>query len=255
MVARFNDPYIVLAHKGSIWVNGGIKAEKRVAIGEKDIKLLWGMAGGHCSNPDCRSRVAVTSEKGANYLTGEMAHIIARQAQGPRGDGAGGPDTYENLVLLCPTCHTTIDKAPDDFPAEMLLEWKAQHERWVDSWSMSKRMTSTSELMKFISGLLEENRHYFEQYGPKSSIAVKDAASSAYAIWVARRLDTILPNNRKIVSALDTNADLVPDEMKKAVLLFRDHAFGYEQNQYGRLDHYQLFPASFADAVEKFKDV
>jgi hypothetical protein len=158
-------------------------------------------------------------------------------------------------VLLCPTCHTRIDKAPDDFPVDSLLEWKAQHERWVDSWSVSKRMASTWELMKFISGLLAENHHYFLEYGPKSSIATNDPASSAHAIWVARRLDTILPNNRKILSALDGNADLVPDEMKKAVVLFRDHASGYEQNQYGRLDHYQLFPASFADAVEKFKDV
>jgi hypothetical protein len=225
-----------------------------LAISELDIKLLWGGAGGHCSNPDCRSRVAITSEEGDSYLTGEMAHIIARQAKGPRGDGVGGSDSYENLVLLCPTCHTKIDKAADNFPAEMLFEWKAQHESWVDSWAVSKRMSSTSELMKYISSLLEENHHYFQQYGPKSSIAVQDPASSAYAIWVARRLDTILPNNRKIVSALDANPDLIPNEMKKDVLLFRDHATGYEQNEYGRLDHYQLFPASFAEAVEKFSD-
>jgi hypothetical protein len=226
-----------------------------VAIGERDIKLLWGLAGGHCSNPDCRDRVAIAGENGESYLTGEMAHIVARQATGPRGCGASGLDTYDNLVLLCPTCHTKIDKAPDEFPVELLLEWKAQHERWVDSWSVSTKMASTGELMKFIAGLLEENHHYFEQYGPKSSIAVADPASSAYAIWVARRLDTILPNNRKIVAALDANADLVPDEMRSIVLLFRDHAAGYEQNQYGRLDHYRLFPACFEEAVEKFKDV
>jgi hypothetical protein len=109
--------------------------------------------------------------------------------------------------------------------------------------------------MSFISALLEENQHYFTNYGPKSDVAVIDAMSSAYAIWVARRLDTILPNNRKIVSALDVNAELVPEDMGKATLLFRDHQLGYEQNAYDRLDHYQLFPAEFAELVEKHRNV
>lgn len=226
-----------------------------MAIAEKDIKQLWGLAGGYCSNPDCRRRVAITGDKGESYLTGEMAHIIARQAKGPRGDGVGGDNTYENLVLLCPTCHTKVDKAPGDFPVELLIEWKARHEAWVDSWGCAEKMKSTQELMSFISALLEENQHYFTNYGPKSDVAVIDAMSSAYAIWVARRLDTILPNNRKIVSALDVNAELVPEDMGKATLLFRDHQLGYEQNAYDRLDHYQLFPAEFAELVEKHRNV
>lgn len=226
-----------------------------MAIAEKDIKQLWGMAGGYCSNPDCRTRVAIVSDQGESYLTGEMAHIVARQGKGPRGDGVGGDNTYENLVLLCPTCHTKADKAPDDYPVEMLLDWKAQHETWVDNWSKAGQMKSTQELMTFIMGLLEESHHFFAQYGPASSVAVKDPVSSAYAIWIARRLDTILPNNRKIVAALDANAALVPSEMRTSVLLFRDHASGYEQNAYERLDHYELFPTSFAEMVGKYKNV
>lgn len=224
-----------------------------MAIAERDIKLLWGMAGGHCSNPDCRARVAVASDTGESYLTGEMAHIVARQAKGPRGDGVGGDDSYENLVLLCPTCHTKADKAPEDHPVGLLLDWKKQHEQWVDGWAASKRMATTAELMDSIAALLDENGHYFERYGPKSAVAARDPASSAYAIWLARRLDTILPNNRRIVAALDDNAQLVPDDMRKDAMLFRDHASSYELNQYERLDHYQLFPASFAEAVERHR--
>ncbi|WP_271183643.1 HNH endonuclease, partial [Novosphingobium resinovorum] len=79
--------------------------------------------------------MAEISEDGESYLTGEMAHIVARQAEGPRGDGVGGDNSYENLILLCPTCHTRIDKAPNDFPVALLQKWKADHEAWVDSWS------------------------------------------------------------------------------------------------------------------------
>lgn len=213
------------------------------------------MAGGYCSNPDCRARVAIVNENGESYLTGEMAHIVARQAKGPRSDGVGGDNTYSNLVLLCPTCHTKADKAPQDFPAEMLLNWKAQHETWVDNWAMADQMRSTPDLMAFISGLLGENRYFFDKYGPNSTVAVADPMSSAYAIWVARRLDTILPNNRKIVAALDVNAGLVPTDMNMSVLLFRDHTSGYELNAYERLDHYELFPTSFAELVERHKNV
>jgi hypothetical protein len=181
-----------------------------VAISETDIKLLWGMAGGHCSNPDCRAKVAVASKQGKSYLTGEMAHVVARQAKGPRGDGVEGDDTYENLVLLCPTSHTKVDKAPADFSVEKLFDWKRVHEHWVAGWSASTKFGSTAELMTYVATLLDENKHYFDRYGPKSAIAIADPASSAYAVWLARRLDTILPNNRKIVSALDANLCRAP---------------------------------------------
>jgi len=224
-------------------------------ITEKDIKLLWGNAGGYCSNPDCRAKVSEVGADGESYLTGEQAHIIARQAGGPRGQEGGGSNTYENLILLCPTCHTRIDKSPDGtYSIEMLLAWKVQHEAWVDSWSDCENLPSTAELMRFLIGMLDENKYYFDAYGPKSTIATKDPASSAYAIWTARKLDTLLPNNRKIVQALDVNAGLVPHEMKAAVLKFKDHARSYEQNEYGRLDHYQLFPVEFVELAKKWAE-
>jgi hypothetical protein len=219
-----------------------------VSIAEKDIKLLWGRAAGCCSNPYCRTKVSEIGTSGKSYLTGEQAHIVARQAGGPRGKEGGGSNVYENLVLLCPTCHTKIDKSPEGtYPVEMLLGWKKQHEGWVDSWSEAQKMATTAALMKFIVEKLNENRHYFDEYGPKSKIARQNPGSSAHGVWTARKLDTLLPNNRKIVRALEANASLVPAEMESAVLKFKDHAASYQQHQYGRLDHYQLFPLEFEE--------
>jgi hypothetical protein len=113
-------------------------------------------------------------------------------------------------------------------------------------------MKSTKELMELLSGLLEENKYYFDRYGPRSNEAISNPASTAFAIWVARRLDTILPNNRKILQVLDFNTGLVPTEMAGDVLAFKDHATSYEMNQYGRLEMYKLFPKSFADGVMKW---
>lgn len=224
-------------------------------IAEKDVKLLWGRAAGHCSNPDCRDKVSETNVEGGSFLTGEMAHIIARNVAGPRGGAERGANTYDNLILLCPTCHTKVDKAPAGiYPVEHILDWKAQHENWVDSWSSSKKFETTADLMQTILSLLEKNRYFFDRYGPKSDIAVQDPASSAYVIWMARRLDTLLLNNRKIVQILETNQELVPEEMAEDVLIFKDHAQGYEQHIYERLDHYTLFPEAFSEAVKKWSN-
>jgi 5-methylcytosine-specific restriction endonuclease McrA len=42
-------------------------------------------------------------------------------------DALGGPDTPENLVLLCGRCHT---EAPDVADAEYMLRWIDEHASW-----------------------------------------------------------------------------------------------------------------------------
>jgi HNH endonuclease len=42
-------------------------------------------------------------------------------------DALGGPDTPENLVLLCSNCHS---EAPDVADAEYMLRWIDAHESW-----------------------------------------------------------------------------------------------------------------------------
>lgn len=98
-------------------------------------KLLWGNAANHCSWPTCRQPLSQELEKtiGAIHV-GEEAHIVAREEDGPRGESPLTPtqrDDYSNLVLLCPTHHTLIDKAPQEYTVEFLLKTKAEHEAWV----------------------------------------------------------------------------------------------------------------------------
>jgi tetratricopeptide (TPR) repeat protein len=103
-----------------------------VAISDNDYKLLWGRAAGICSKPDCRKDLTVILENRPSYNVGEMAHIIAKKPDGPRGIAEGGSDAYDNLILLCPTCHRLVDKATEGtFPVEILHEWKAQHEQSI----------------------------------------------------------------------------------------------------------------------------
>ncbi len=65
-----------------------------------------------------------------NLYIGGMAHVFAAKDQGPRAnvqltDEERG--AFENLILLYPSCHSTIDKAPEDYPDCFLIEWKRRH--------------------------------------------------------------------------------------------------------------------------------
>jgi 5-methylcytosine-specific restriction endonuclease McrA len=71
-------------------------------------------------------------EGGRNYDLGQMAHVIAQSPAGPRGNSAGGGDAYDNLILLCPTCHREIDKTPSGvFSGFLLHSWKKEHEERI----------------------------------------------------------------------------------------------------------------------------
>lgn len=216
-----------------------------MAISEADLKLLWGRAAGICSNPNCRASLSALTKNGQAYIVGEMAHVIARQPQGPRGDGKGGNDTYDNLILLCPTCHTHADKNPNDFPADLLRGWKADWEEQVARLGSELKFKDQSEMRSYISGLLAENQEAWKTLGPRSDIASLDPASNAHLIWELRKADLIVPNNRKILNALEANRPLMSNDQQRAFAAFKNHAEGFEENQHGRLDFYPLFPESF----------
>ena len=97
-----------------------------------DVALLWGRAAGRCSAPDCGVELTLDLPIAGRLVVGERAHVISRSPRGPRGEGQRhGANTYDNLILLCPTHHRAVDKAPDDHPPELLHAWKADHEERV----------------------------------------------------------------------------------------------------------------------------
>jgi len=91
-----------------------------------DLKILWGKAAGRCAI--CKQNLILFTK---DIVVGEMAHIIANSPKGPRGKMTKGNDTYDNLVLLCPTHHTEIDKNSIDWDESRLKDFKTKHERWV----------------------------------------------------------------------------------------------------------------------------
>jgi hypothetical protein len=217
-----------------------------MGISEADYKLLWGRAAGRCSNPTCRADLTVMLAPTNGYNVGEMAHIIAQREGGPRGRPGGGGDAYGNLILLCPTCHRMIDKAPNGtFTEAQLLAWKSQHEHEVRRIGEALRFRDIEDLKRSVCRKLRENRRIFETYGPHSTAAAADPGSNLSVVWDLRKLSTLIPNNTAIVNEIGSNQHLLSEAQYEVFLAFKDHAQAFEKNQYHRLDSYPLFPKEF----------
>lgn len=134
-----------------------------MAISNVDIKILWGRAGGRCSHPECTEDLTSLVESG-NYVVGEMAHVIGNKPTARRGTPEGGEDTYDNLILLCPTHHTHIDKAPEGtYPIEMLHEWKLKQEDLINNAGKTSRYESWEELNIAYLAYLQQTKQFLIQ--------------------------------------------------------------------------------------------
>ena len=124
---------------------------------EMEMKVLWSRAAGLCSFPECKELlVRFSKDETGFYHIGEMAHLEARSLKGPRGKGMLSPrarNRYENHMLLCPTCHTEIDKSPDAYPVELLNEFKKAHESWVAQ-TLMLNLSKRISYLQFYESLL-----------------------------------------------------------------------------------------------------
>lgn len=121
-----------------------------MGISQKNIKLLWGRAASRCAFPECRMKLTQDKKAAsASFPLGEQAHIVAKEADGPRGDSplsTDERDSYFNLILLCPTHHSLIDNNPEDYPIEKLHLIKDSHELWVEeTLSQANDLRKTAE--------------------------------------------------------------------------------------------------------------
>ena len=113
-------------------------------------------SGNICAMPDCRKSLTADSDKSAPAVLGEAAHIYGENP----GSNTKPPSArylstmtdyernhYDNLIYLCPTCHTKIDKQENDYSADYLKQLKREHEQWVsDQLDMQMNVVSFAEL-------------------------------------------------------------------------------------------------------------
>lgn len=163
-----------------------------------------------------------------------MAHVFAANDQGPRARAdlsEAERGAFENLILLCATCHTIIDKAADQYPETMILGWKREHTNKLLSVFGVVRFDTRTEVREAIEGRLRENWTIFRKYGPHIEAAL-DPESGAAERWQRKVLSRILPNNRRVLAFLDANLHLLNGGEIEVLEDFRQHVDDLEARHF-----------------------
>ncbi|CAM3927378.1 HNH endonuclease [Kibdelosporangium persicum] len=197
------------------------KSARRVELSQPAKDRLWSESGGHCQNPECRADLHGFLKR---KHIGELAHIIPASFEGPRADEAmelseDERAMPENVLVLCPTCHTVIDKAPSEYPTSVLRTWKTRSQEARTTAHGTPVFHSRFEARQFIEGLLDANRAVFNLYGPLDNAYDSTRAEQ----WRRHVNGTIIPNNRVILRVLQANRRLLTDAEKMTLGIFAVH--------------------------------
>ncbi len=209
-------------------------ANGRINLDQQTKLRLFADSAGYCNRPTCRKRL-FSDEGGADYHIGEMAHIIAAMNKGPRAD----PNVevkeraeYGNLILLCPSCHTEIDKSPETFPMETIRDWKNNHRSLISQAIGVARMEHRSDARLYVVRLLRANKAIFNRFGPDNAYRENPEAEEA-RVWQRKMLSQIIPNNQEILLFLDTNHHLLNTGELQTLEDFRQHVDDLIQRHLG----------------------
>jgi hypothetical protein len=101
--------------------------ERRQAPSTKALRSLYLLSGNLCANPACAT-VLINAN---GTLVADVCHIKAEKPGGARYDKSLSPEQRrapENLILLCSTCHTLVDREPEKYTVALLTKWKKERE-------------------------------------------------------------------------------------------------------------------------------
>lgn len=117
-----------------------------------------------------------------------------------------------------------------------------------------KAYTSRDAARTAIEPLLTANKVTFKAYGPHSN-ARFDPESSAPAIWRRKMLESIIPNNKRVIAILDRNRGLMIDKETETLELFRQHTDDLIARHLTDADAGQQFPKAMNRIMEDSIDV
>ncbi len=230
----------------------------RKSIATNIARKLWAQCGGFCQNPSCNKYLFTIVEEDAVSLA-NVAHIIGHGKNGPRSEHELADyidkDGIENLVMLCLECHKVVDELEDKFPVNQMQAWKASHVLKINSLFDFPQTSNERELLEQVNDFLFENKVIFEECGPFSNHALEGNSGDALTLWRRRCLDTILPNNQRIIGLIETNKKNFPYpwEVYMQMMSYKLHADSFRDNCLleKKVNDYKLFPREFDDFIKQ----
>jgi len=161
----------------------------RKAISENVKRKLYAESMGKCMNPNCETELFLT-----NGDIAEKAHLV------PHCETED--NSFENLILLCPNCHTNFDKN-SAFTDDEIKNWKAIRKEQLSK-VFAQKFDTFKELEEIVKPILEENKSIYENYYLKDNKRLWDKSE-----------EKLLLNNKKLKILLKSNKSLIQDTNRK----------------------------------------
>lgn len=194
---------------------------------------LFSASAGHCQKPDCLEPL-FPAEIGGDKHVAEMAHVIPHGDTGPRHEERPveefETDSFDNLILLCPTCHTIIDKAPESFPRSMILGWKSNHLVTLAHKQGIIRYEVRGQAREAVIAAMDENKAIWKEFAPVDSGRFEfNPESETAQIWSQRMKSVILPNHFRIQAIIDINRCHLTVEERETFAQYKEHVRGLSE--------------------------
>ncbi|MFJ5623385.1 hypothetical protein ACIQD3_11725 [Peribacillus loiseleuriae] len=106
-------------------------------------------------------------------------------------------------------------------------------------------------IRKQLNSILNENERIFLEYGPHSIRANNPLSQSAH-MWKQKCLESIIPNNDKIIHLLQNNIDLITEDKICILSTFITHTEGLKQNYLSEFKdrNVPLFPKDIKNILD-----
>lgn len=209
-----------------------IMADRKKISPETKLRLFSESAG-HCQRPDCLV-LLFPAEMGGDKHIAEMAHVIPHGETGPRHEERPVidflPDSFENLILLCPTCHTIVDKDPDGYSRATLLGWKRNHLVALTKKQGIHIYDERGQVRNAISAPMNENKAIWKEFAPIDGSNFEFNPESETAItWEHRMRGVILPNHFRIQAIIKANMHHLTAAERSIFAQYEEHVRGLSE--------------------------
>jgi hypothetical protein len=190
---------------------------------QADVKVLWAKSG-NCCAICCGPLIHDAYQK--TVPIGQQAHIKGEHSGNVKANASARYDadqdniernSYDNLILLCPTCHTIIDKDETKYTVEILNSIKSKHEQKIAEAIKTNTLNVTYYELEHTLRHLVSNKNDINSYDltvipPKDKIVKNNLGPS-----VERLIQAGLLGSRQVEDFLNQNADMgYSEKIRKA---------------------------------------
>lgn len=178
-------------------------------------KLSWFYTDGTCCL--CSKKIGYFEN---DKFIGEFAHIIDLQQATLRYDPnktTGELNSIDNIIVICPTCHTKIDKESDKYSTNDLIKQKKQYENNI----LISKEYSNPEYLQFFDNIFKNLKGKYQFVSNRKTllpISVKDKITRNSLSSINDVINMGLSMQSNFVDYLDTLSSEEKVELRKIIM-------------------------------------